>query len=64
MTRPDDCPRCGTRHYGSPVDACVYCGHSFTRTPPRPHDGGAVCTRCNGAGVVDGDPCVCAGGGL
>lgn len=27
------------------------------------YDGGAVCTRCNGARVVDGDACVCAGGG-
>ena len=33
-------------------------------TRPADYDGGAVCTRCNGSRVVDGDACVCAGGGL
>ena len=33
-------------------------------TRPAEYDGGAVCTRCNGARVVDGDACVCAGGAL
>lgn len=32
-------------------------------TRPAAYDGGAVCTRCNGSRVVDGDACVCAGGG-
>ena len=64
---PDDCPHCGTRHYGSPIVACVLCGHAFARNlrPVEPdastYTGGAVCTTCNGSRVRDGAPCVCTG---
>jgi len=26
---PVDCARCGTRHYGAAVPACVFCGAPF-----------------------------------
>ena len=61
IPRPDDCPRCGTRHYGSPVAACVACEHRFTRESPQPRESGAVCTTCNNTRVRDGAPCVCTG---
>lgn len=61
--RPDDCPRCGTRHYGSPIVACVLCEHPFSRPAPDApkHTGGAVCTTCNNTRLRDGAPCVCTG---
>ena len=41
----------------------VACPRCNVPNAPQPRDGGAVCTRCNGSRVVDGDACVCAGGG-
>lgn len=29
MSAVIDCARCGTRHYGAPVAACVFCGAPF-----------------------------------
>lgn len=30
MSAVIDCARCGTRHYGAPVAACVFCGAPFS----------------------------------